>query len=177
MQSSGNFPDANLPINYANLQALVSNLHQAIVQAENGNAASTSRMHEEERKLLMGFNLIKMHVELVSNATTDPESVILSSGMSVAPNSGANTVTDLSLEALGEGVIQIKVPRQDADKAFWFQYALASDPGNWQTIGFNSLSKVRYNGQVPGTSILVRYAPIGKDGLGTFSNAKQIMVM
>lgn len=177
MQGSGNFPDASLPINYASLQGLITNLHTAVISAESGNPASTSRMHEEERKLMMAFNLIKMHVEMVSNATTDPESFILSSGMGVASNSGPNAVSDLSLEALGEGVIQIRVPRHTGDKAFCYQYALVSDPDNWQNIGFNSLSRIHYSGQVAGTQILVRYAPISKEGLGAFSSAKQIMVI
>lgn len=177
MQNSGNFPDATLPINYASLQGLVNNLHTAVVQSENGNTASTSRMHEEERKLMMAFNLIKMHVEMVSNATTDPESFILSSGMALSTNSGQSPVSDLSLEALGEGVIQIRVPRHAGDKAFCYQYALGSDPNNWQLIGYNSLSKIRYSGQAAGTTLLVRYAPIGKVGLGAFSSAKQIMVI
>ena len=169
MQGSGNFPDATLPISYASLQALVTNLHNAVVMAENGNSASTSRMYEEEKKLLMAFNLIKMHVEMVSNANTDPESFILSSGMAVGANAGPNSVSDLVLEALGEGVILVRVPRHSGDKAFCYQYALLSDPDNWQNIGFNSLSKIRYSGQAPGTMLLVRYAPIGKDGLGAFS--------
>jgi|GEM_PF-1773033 hypothetical protein len=177
MQASGNFPDATLPINYAGLQGLITNLHNAIVLAENGSSATTSRMHEEERKLMMAFNLIKMHVEMVSNATIDPESFILSSGMTLGANAGPNAVSDLSLEALGEGVIQIRVPRHAGDKAFCYQYALVSDRDNWQNIGFNSLSKIHYSGQVAGTLILVRYAPISKDGLGAFSSAKQIMVI
>jgi hypothetical protein len=177
MQSSGNFPDASLPISYVNLQALVTNLHNAVVLAEHGSSADTSRMHDDERKLMMAFNLIKMHVEMVSNATTDPDSYILSSGMVLGANSGQNAVSDLSLEALGEGVVQIRVPRHAGDKAFCYQYALLSSPDNWLNIGFNSLSKIRYSDQTPGTVILVRYAPIGKTGLGAFSSAKQIMVV
>lgn len=177
MQASANFPDASLPINYTNLQALISNLHTAIVQAENGSMATTSQMHEEEKKLMMAFNLLKMHVEMVSNANTDPESFLLSSGMALGANAGPSSVSDLTLEALGDGVIQIRVPRAPGDKAFCYQFSTASDPANWQTIGYNSLSKIRHSGQAPGTIILVRYAAIGKNGMGAFSSAKQIMVV
>jgi hypothetical protein len=177
MQASAGFPDATMPINYANLQLFIDNLHTAVLQAKNGTPADTSRMHEEERKLMMAFNLIKMHVEMTSNAATDPESMILSSGMSLSANKGQSGLTGLSVEAIGNGVLLIRVPRGENEKAYCYQYATAADPENWQNIGFYSLSKVQFPNQTPGAVLHIRYAAIGKDGMGAFSAAKQIMVL
>ena len=177
MQASGNFPDANMPINYATLQAVNTGLHNAIVAANNGNTAATSQMHEEERKLTMAFNLIKMHVEIVSNNASDPDTVILSSGMGLSGNSGQSAITDLTVDAIGNGIVQIRVPRTITEKAFCYQYALASDPANWQNIGFYSLSKIQFPNQTPGTLLHIRYASITKDGMGPFSASKQIMAV
>lgn len=177
MQVCGNFPDATMPINYAALQLSITNFHNSIVQAKNGTTADTSRMHEEERKLMMSFNLIKMHVEMVSNAAVDPESMILSSGMALSGNKGQSGLTALTLEAIGNGILLIRVPRSEKEKAFCYQYATANDPTNWQNIGFYSLSKVQFPNQTPGAVLHIRYAAIGKEGMGAFSAPKQIMVV
>lgn len=177
MQASGNFPDANMPINYATLQALNTSLHNAIVAANNGNPTATSQMHEEERKLTMAFNLIKMHVEIVSNNAADPDTMILSSGMGLSNNSGLTAVTELTLEAAGNGVVQIRVPRATAEKAFHYQYATAADPNTWLDICFSTLSKIQLPNQTPGSIVYVRYASITKDGMGAFSASKQIMAV
>ena len=177
MQASGNFPDANMPINYATLQALNTALHNAIVAANNGSPTATSQMHEEERKLTMAFNLIKMHVEIVSNNATDPDTMILSSGMGLSANSGQSAVTELTLDAIGNGVVQIRVPRATPEKAFYYQYATAANPNTWLDICYSSLSKIQLPNQTPGSIVHVRYASITKDGMGAFSASKQIMAV
>jgi len=177
MQASGNFPDASMPISYAALQTLNSDLHNAIIAANGGSPTATSEMHEQERKLTMAFNLIKMHVEIVSNNTTDPDTMILSSGMGLSANSGQSAVTELTLTAIGNGVVQIRVPRATPEKAFCYQYATATDPTNWQNIGFYSVSKIQLPNQTPGSMVSVRYASITKEGMGAFSASKQIMAV
>ncbi|MBS1636161.1 MAG: hypothetical protein JST26_09610 [Bacteroidetes bacterium] len=177
MQASGNFPAANMPISYPALQALITNLHNAIVQADNGNSADTSDMHEQERVLVMAFNLVKAHVEMVSNTFTNPDTVILSAGMSVAAGNGQGAITDLTLDAIGNGTVRIRVPRSPENKSFLYQYALASDPTNWQNIGYSTLSRMDLKNQNPGVQLLVRYAAISKQGISEFSSPKQIMVI
>lgn len=177
MQLSGTFPNSTMPLSYTAWQTLIDNSHNANVTASNGTSADVSAMHEEERVLVMACNLIKAHVDIVANTYPNPDAIILAAGLSVASSAGPNAVTDLTLDAIGGGTVQIRVPRVTADKAFIYQYALDTDPTNWQLIGYNSLSKIEFNNQTPGTVIHVRYAPIGKNGAGAYSNSKQIMVV
>lgn len=177
MQVNPNFPDATMPMHYPSIQTIITNSHNANIAASNGTSADISKMHEEEKMLVMTMNLIRAHVEIVCNALPNPEAEILSIGMSVASNSGKNAVSDLTLDAIGGGTIQIRVPRTNSDKSFSYQYALDSDPTNWQSVGFNSLSKINFTNQTPGTVIHIRYAPIGSMGMGTYSNSKSIMVI
>ncbi len=177
MQNSGNFPNATMPISYSAWQTLIDNSHNANVTASNGTSADVSMMHEEERILVMACNLVKAHVDMVCNTFPNPDSIILSAGLSVSSNAGPNAVTDLTLDAIGSGTIQIRVPRTKADKAFVYQYALDSAPTNWQNIGFYSLSKIEFKNQIPGTIIHIRYAAIGNTGAGAYSNSKQIMAV
>lgn len=177
MQASGNFPASHMPISYPNLQTLVTNLHNAVQQADQGTSTDISDMHEQERILVMAFNLVKAHVEMTANTFTNADAIILSSGMSVSQGSGQYAITDLTLEAAGQGTISIRVPKQDGERSYWFQYSLANDPNNWQTIGYSSLTRYSFSGQTPGTNLNIRYAPITKSGLGAFSAAKQVMVV
>ncbi len=177
MQNSGNFPDATRPIKYAASQAIITSARNAVVAATNGTASDTSYMHEQIKLLMMTYNLIKAYVEITAHSYTNPDSIILSAGMTVAVYGGQNAVSDLTLDAVGNGTIQIRVPRTPADKAFCFEMALANDPNNWQIIGYNSLAKFDLKNQTPGTNILIRFAAIGKTGMGAFSNSKQIMVI
>jgi len=176
MQNSGNFPSAVMPISYAAAQTLVTNLQNATQTASSGNAADISIMHEEEKLLMLGFNLLKAHVEMVSNTYSNPDAIILSAGMTVASNAGGTAVTDLTLDALGGGKVQVRVPRTTADKAFCYQYSTSADPTNWIVIAYNSLSKIVFNGQTPGTILNIRYASIGNTGMGTFCSPKQVVV-
>ena len=177
MQASGVFPNNTMPLSYAAWQILIDNSHNANVTASNGSSADVSAMHEAERVLVMACNLIKAHVDIVANSYPNPDAIILSVGLSVSSSGGPIAVSDLTLNAIGGGILQIKVPRTSTDKAFIYQYALDSDPTNWQTIGFNSLSKIEFKNQIPGTIIHIRYASISKNGAGTFSSSKQIMVV
>ncbi|MBC7863295.1 MAG: hypothetical protein IAF38_09995 [Bacteroidia bacterium] len=177
MQSSGNFPNGDMPIAYATLQTSITGFQNSIVLANNGTSADVSNMHEEEKVLVMTFNLLKAHVEIVSNAFTNPDAIILSAGMTIAVNSGPNSITDLTLEALGQGTVQIRVPRHAGEKAFCYQYAIASDPTNWQNISYSSLSKIEFTNQTPGATLHFRYSAISKTGMGSFSDSKQLIVI
>jgi hypothetical protein len=177
MQSSGHFPDASMPMSYAAVQTLIDNLHTATIAANNGSSEDVSNMHESEKVLVMAYNLIKAHVEITCNNFPNPEAIILSAGMTVSGQGGNSAITDLTLEATGGGTILIRVPRTTKDKAFRYQYATDADPTNWQDIGFYSVSKIELKNQVPGTNLLVRYAPIGSLGLGIYSDSKQLMVV
>lgn len=176
MQNSGNFPNATMPMSYAASQTLVTNLQNATLAAASGNAADISTMHEEEKLLMLGFNLLKAHVEMVSNTYTNPDAIILSAGMTVASNTGGAGVTDLTVDALGGGKVQVRVPRTATEKAFCYQYSTSTDPTNWIVITYNSLSKIVFNGQTPGTILNIRYASIGNTGMGTFCSPKQVVV-
>jgi hypothetical protein len=177
MQASGNFPNAKLPMPYAALQLLITNLHNSILVAGNGTASDISTMHENEKILVMAFNIVKAHVEFVSNAQLNADAYLLSSGMSLAANSGQNAVTNLTLEATGAGAITIRVPRNASEQAFCFEYALDTTPNNWLTAGYSSLTKFVFKNQTPATKLWIRYAAISKTGMGTFSDAKQIIVL
>lgn len=177
MQASGNFPAPHMPISYPTLQSYITNLHNAVVQAEHGSSTDVSDMHEQERTLLMAFNLVKAHVEMTANTFTNAEAIILSAGMTVTPGGGQQAVTDLTLEAGGQGKILIRVPKHQGERSFWFQFSLQADPNNWQTIGFSTLSKYSFGNQTPGSTVNIRYAPITKSGLGAFSASKQVMVI
>src|ERR1700741_3023868 len=121
MTGNPNFPPANWPITPASVQTIIDDLHNSIIAANAGTVFSTSAMHEKERILVSVFNIIKAHVEFVANSTADPATVIVSAGMQVAENGGANLVTELTLEAGGEGKVTIKVPRGRDEKAFIFE--------------------------------------------------------
>lgn len=166
-----------MPLSYPSLQSLITNFHNATVQADQGSSTDVSDMHEQERMLVMAFNLIKAHVEMTANTFTNADAIILSAGMTVSAENGQGPITDLTLEASGQGTVLIRVPKHTGERSYWFQFSLPDDPNNWQTIGYSSLSKYSFGSQTPGTMINVRYAPISNSGLGAFSASKQVMVV
>lgn len=177
MQSSGNFPNAKLPMPYAGIQLLITNLHNSILTASSGSPSDVNIMHENEKVLVMALNMLKAHVEFVSNAQLNADAFILSSGMGLAANSGQNAVTDLTLEAIGAGTIVMRVPRHTGEQAFYFEYALDTAPSTWLVAGYSSLTKFTFKNQIPATKLWVRYAAISKTGMGVFSDAKQVVVV
>jgi hypothetical protein len=130
MQGSGNFAASSMPISYPTLQTLITNLHASVVAADNGTTTDTSHMHEQERILISAFNFIKAYVEMVANNAIDPTTVISSAGMQVAINGGPNAVTELTLDALGNGTLQVRIPRLTDEKAFVFESS--TDGTTWQ---------------------------------------------
>ncbi len=176
MQSSGYFPASSMPITYPAIQTLITNLHNASVVASNGTTADTVYMHEQERVLLSAFNFLKAHIELVANNTTTPNAVITAAGLQVAVNGGNNGVTELTLNAIGNGKLQVSVPRQTSEKAFVYEYS--TDGGTtWLELTSSSLSKVTLSNQTPGSNISVRYYSISKTGKGAYSQTKSAIIV
>ena len=177
MQSSGNFLASNMPITYLILQTLITNLHNAIIAAANGTPSDTAYMHEQERMLVNAFNLIKSHVEMVANnnGAINAASIITSAGLQVAIPGGVNGVSELTLEALGNGKIKIRIPRQTGEKAFIFESS--TDNITWTEVLFSSATTVTLSNQTPVTTIYIRYSAISKSGKGASSQSKSIVVL
>ncbi|MCD6066331.1 MAG: hypothetical protein K0S33_1157 [Bacteroidetes bacterium] len=108
MMASTLYPDAQLPVGYVSMQTLIDNLHHAIVATNSGTAGSTSDMREKERMLVTAFNLIKAHVEYVANQNVDAETFITSAGMQVMQSGGGSSVSELTLDAPGNGVVMVR---------------------------------------------------------------------
>jgi hypothetical protein len=176
MQSSGNFLASNMPITYLILQNLITNLHNAIVAATNGTPTDTAYMHEQERMLVNAFNLIKSHVEMVANNNSaNAASIITSAGLQVAIPGGANGVSELTLEAIGNGKIKIRMPRQTGEKAFIIESS--ADGITWAEVLYTSNTSVTLANQTPVSTIYVRYSSISKTGKGAYSQAKTVVVL
>ena len=176
MQNSGNFPASGMPITYPSIQTIITNLHNGTIAATNGTTTDTSVMHEQERILVSAFNFLKAHVEFVANAAIDPATVIISAGMQVATVGGANGVSVLTLDAMGAGKLQVRVPRQTDEKAFLYEYS--TDGGTtWLELAYSSLSKVTLANQTPGATIFVRYLSISKTGKSAYSQAKSAIIV
>ena len=176
MQSSGNFLASNMPITYLILQTLITNLHNAIIAATNGTPTDTAYMHEQERMLVNAFNLIKSHVEMVANNNSaNAVSIITSAGMQVATLGGSNAVSELTLEASGNGKIKIRIPRQAGEKAFIFESS--TDNITWVEVLFSSNTTVTLSNQTPVTTLYIRYSAISKTGKGAYSQAKTVVVL
>ena len=176
MQSSGNFLASNMPITYLILQNLITNLHNAIVAATNGTPADTAYMREQERMLVVAFNVIKAHVEMVANASgSNAASIITSAGMQVAASGGTNAITELTVTALGNGKMQIRVPRQPGEKAFIFESS--ADGTTWVEFAVGTETKVSLDNQTPGSTVYIRYYAINKTGKSAYSQSKSAIAL
>ncbi len=177
MQASGNFPANSMPINYTAIQTYITNLQNAIVAASaaNSSAADTTNLHEQERILVNAFNFIRAHVEFVANNSTDPATIITSAGMLVSVLGGINSVTELTLDALTGGTVNVRLPRQVGEKAFVVE--TSSDGTNWVQANMSSLTKIKLTGLTTATTLQVRYYAISKTGRGTTSQVKTIIVI
>lgn len=175
MQTSGNFAASSMPISYPSLQILITNLHSAVVAADNGTTLDTSHMHEQERILISAFNFIKAYVEMVANNAVDPTTIIVSAGMQIAINGGQNAVTELTLDALGNGTLQARIPRLTDEKAFVFEWS--TDGTTWTEFASSIITKAELKNQTPGTNIYIRYFAIGKTGKGVYSTIKNAIVV
>jgi hypothetical protein len=175
MQSSGNFPAASMPVAYGALQTLITNLHNAVVAADNGTTTDTSFMHEQERILISAFNFIKAFVEMEANNATDPATIITSAGMLVAVNGGQNGVTELTLDAIGSGSLQIRIPRLTDEKAFVFESS--TDGTTWLEAITTTLTKTELKSLTPGSTVYIRYYSISKTGKSVYSSIKNTIVV
>ncbi|MCD6067061.1 MAG: hypothetical protein K0S33_1887 [Bacteroidetes bacterium] len=175
MMASTLYPDAQLPVGYVSMQTLIDNLHHAIVATNSGTAANTSDMHEKERMLVTAFNLIKAHVEYVANQNINAETYITSAGMQVMQNGGGSPVSELTLDAPGNGVVIIRVPRGTGEKAF--VYEMSTDNTSFTKVTSSTLAKITISGQQAGSTLYVRFYPISNEGEGPLSQAKSIMVV
>jgi hypothetical protein len=176
MLASGNFPAGNMPITYVAIQTVINNLKTAIAAAAaiNKSPNDTAKLHEQERILVTAFNFIKAHVEFEANNATDPASIITSAGMQVAPFGGTNAVTELTLDALGNGTINIRVPRAIGEKAFIIEKSV--DGNTWVEAITSSLTKIKLTGLTPSTTVYIRYYAISKTGKTAASQAKTVIV-
>ena len=175
MQSSGNFSASNMPIPYPSIQTIITNLHNATVAASNGTTADTAYMHEQERIFVSAFNFLKAHVEMVANNSTSPVSIITSAGMQVAASGGFNAVSELTLEATGNGKLQVRVPRQIGEKAFI--YESSADGTTWVEFATGTVTKVTLANQTPGSTVYIRYYAINKTGKSSYSQVKSAIVV
>ncbi len=176
MQASGNFPPVGMPITYAVVQTAITNLHNAVLLAVNtNNPTNTANMHEQERVLISTFNFIKAHVEFVANKNIAPATIITSAGMQVAVAGGANGVTELTLEAIGNGTIKVRYPRAPNEKAFVIE--TSTDNTTWAQTAMSAITKLQISGFTIGSMLYVRYYAISKTGKGTTSQVKTITVV
>lgn len=174
MQASGNFPAGSMPVTYAMLGTLITNLHNAIITAASGVTGSSSQMHEEERLMVSALNFVRAFVEQTANNALNPTAIIESAAMTVFTRSGNTAVTELTLTAMGASVIQVCVPRGTGETAFIFQSS--TDGINWVEFTISKLATVELTNQNPGATLYFRFAAIGKTK-GAFSQAKSVMVV
>jgi hypothetical protein len=175
MQNSGYFPASSMPMTYPVIQTLITNLHNASVAASNGTTADTVYMHEQERVLLSAFNFLKAHIELTANNTTTPNAIITAAGLQVSVNGGFNGVSELTLNAIGNGKLQVSIPRQTGEKAFTFESS--TDGITWAEFASSTVTKVTLSSQTPGSTVYVRYYAISKTGKGAYSQVKSAIIV
>lgn len=169
------FPASSLPIPLASLTACVNNLHTAILGTASGTAGSISNMHEKERILLSMFGVLRAWVEMQANNTADPKTVIEAAGMTAVQGNGGSSVTELTITALGNGEMQVSVPRSTGEAAFIYEYS--GDGGTtWAEFTCSKLATVSLKGQTPASTLLFRYTPIGKTR-GATSQSKSAIVL
>lgn len=169
------FPAASLPLPPASVTTAINSLHNAIITAGSGTQGGVSNMHEKERIVVSIFNVFKAYVEMTANNTTDPKTVIEAAGMTVAKSGGNNAVSELTVSPLGNGVLQVSVPRGAGEKAFIYFYS--NDGGNtWTEFECSYLTSVQLKNQTPASTLQFKYAPIGKTK-GAYSQVKTAIVL
>lgn len=169
------FPTATLPLPMASATASVTNLHNAILATASGTQGSISNMHEKERIVLSIFNVLRAYVEMQANNTVDAETVIEAAGMSVAKSGGNNAVSELTIVPLGNGTLQVSVPRNIGESAFIYYYS--SDAGStWTEFECSKLATVELKNQTPASTLSFKFAPIGKTK-GAYSQVKNAIVL
>ena len=173
MQASGNFPDSIMTISYAALAQLKINVHNAVVAVGNGTGTA-AQVHEEERLLVNAFNFVRSIVEKTANESANPQAIIESASMTVILNPGASSVTELTLIPMGNGIIQVSVPRNTGEKAFVFYSS--TDNINWVDFAMSTSATVELTNQTPGAILHFRFISIGKTK-GVMSLSKSTPVL
>ncbi|MEQ1733903.1 MAG: hypothetical protein ABL940_09525 [Bacteroidia bacterium] len=170
------FPTANLPLPLANVTTAINNLHTAILTAAKGTVGSVSHMHETERVLVQLLSVLRAYVEMVANNSIDAKTIIEAAGMDAVKNGGGGTpVSELTITSLGNGAVQISVPRNTGEKAFIYQYS--TDGGTtWLELDYSYLATITLRNQTPATVLHFRFAPISKTK-GAYSQAKSGIVL
>lgn len=169
------FAPSTLPLPFASMTACITNLHNAILATGSGSAGSISNMHEKERIVTSIFNVVRAYVEMVANNTTDPQTVIEAAGMFAVKANGGSSVSELTITALGNGVLQVSVPRNTGESSFIYQYS--TDGGTtWLEFECSKLATVQLTNQTPASTLFFRYAAIGKTK-GGFSQTKSAIVL
>ena len=169
------FPTGSLPIPLASLQTSITNLHNAILATGSGASSSISNMHEKERIVISLFGVLRAYVEMQANNTPDPKTVIEAAGMVALSIGGSNPVSELTLSAIGNGIVQVSVPRQTGEAAFTYQYS--TDAGaTWIEFENSKMATIQLKNQTPASILHFRYAAIGKTK-GAFSQSKSLIVL
>lgn len=176
MENSSYFPVSSMPVSYVVLQNAITGLLQSITAAASSGASpsDTAHLHEQEKQLINLFNFIKSHVEYIANTHADPATVITAAGMQVNTIGGSTTVSELTLSALGNGAVLMRVPREKGEKAFVFEKS--NDGSTWLEASTSTLAKVTIKGLIPGSTVYMRYCAITKTGKTAMSQVKSIIV-
>lgn len=174
MQSSDYFPEENMPISYVVIQQLIDNLSHAISLSKNDDISNSYLVHAHEQLLVSAFSFIKTYVENIANKTVVPMAVIRSAGMQVISVAKSNRVSQLTLKALGNGELQIQVPRSVNEKAFVVEKSL--DGTMWIPATVNTSSTIRLNKLPVSTTLHIRYCAISKTGKNNYCNGEQIVI-
>ena len=169
------FTSTAWPIPLASVDVAIDDLHTSIIAIPSNAAGAVSYMHEKKRVVIALFNVLRPIVELTANNTVDPKTVIESAGMEAVTLIGGTIVTELTLTALGNGIIEVQVPRKAGQKAFVYEYS--TDAGiTWQAFEHSKLQTVQLKNQTPASTLYFRFAPIGKS-LGGYSQVKKVIVL
>jgi hypothetical protein len=175
MQGSGHFPAAQVPLSYSALQLIIDNLKTSIQRAAIGPPAATSYMHDQERLLVNAFNLLKTYVEFVANSQADTISIITSAHMQVAGSGGYTKVSSLTVNALGGGVLEIRMPKENDERIYILEYS--NDGETFSKIKSSAYNRILIRGLVYGTTVYFRYYAIYKDGEGPVSEVRSVIVL
>jgi hypothetical protein len=169
------FPVGSLPLPVTSMTSCITNLHNAILATASGTQGSISNMHEKERIVVSVFNVVRAYVEMTANNTSDPQTVIEAAGMTAAKSGGNTSVTELTVIPLGNGVMEVSVPRNTGEKAFVYYYS--SDSGTtWVEFESSYLTTVQLKNQTPASTLQFKYIPIAKTK-GSFSQVKSAIVL
>jgi hypothetical protein len=123
---------------------------------------------------LMGSSVILPKRALTFSAL-QPSAIITAAGLQVSVNGGNNGVSELTLNAIGNGKLQVSVPRQTSEKAFTFESS--TDGTTWVEFASSTVTKVTLANQTPGATVYIRYYAINKTGKTAYSQSKFAIII